>query len=185
MELIICTFDGNAKQAELQAIMHQFNRWQRLQTDILSDHTAGEVMLDNIALVKKDHEGHISVSETIEAYNRQQGLLRNALVGLASVLIAGPLGLPLAIGTMVGGSAINLGLGMTDLGFQNEELLEIGQQLEEGSTALITLVPTGESSDTLITALQTLDGHMTHRTLSTDAIAKLTEPIKEPDEPAP
>ena len=129
-QLIVCTFDGEAKADEataaIQALDAQFDT----------------IKLGNIAVLRKDERGEITFWETKELreYGRDTrfGAVLGWLFGAANALVGAPVG-P-AHGFTAGATLGTEMAALRDVGFPDDALRTIGQQLHAGSSALVTLV---------------------------------------------
>lgn len=161
MQLIICVFDGATRADEVKQAIQNLDK--RLDT----------VKLGNIAIVRKGVAGKITFDET-EDVSARQGALFGAVAGGLLGLVA--LSVPGAV--MIGTTGAAIG-GITadslDMGFADRELKQIGEGLEKGSSAFITLVRDGEEATIIISELEQLGGTLMQRALSEQVVAQLTE----------
>ena len=86
------------------------------------------------AVIRKDEGGKIHIKETADMSGKK-GAGIGALLGVAVGLLAGPVGLWVGGGAIVGWLAAR-----RDKGFKNERLETVGQGLNPGSSAIIAVV---------------------------------------------
>lgn len=93
--------------------------------------------LEDAAIIAKEEGGKVRVQETKDT-STVEGAVRGSWWGLlGGFLVGGPVGLAgLAIGAAAGGIWAKL----RDIGIQDEQMQELGEQLPEGSAALLLLV---------------------------------------------
>jgi uncharacterized membrane protein len=161
MQLIVCVFDGATRADEVKHAIQNLDK--RLDT----------VKLGNIAIVRKGVGGKITFDET-EDIDARRGALFGAVAGGLMGLVA--LSVPGAAmigttGAAVGGITAN----SLDMGFPDRELKQIGEGLEKGSSAFISLVRDGEEATIVIDELERLGGTVMQHTLAEQVLAQLTE----------
>ena len=162
-QLIVCLFDGDAKADEarvaIQALDEQF----------------GTIELGNIAILRKGADGYLSFSETQELheYNRDTtfGIVLGWLLGAANTLVGAPLGI--APGVESGAAFGTEFAAQRDIGFPDEALRQLGEQLHAGSSALVTLVDPDHTA-AVVAELEKLGGTIAHAQLPPETIAALT-----------
>jgi uncharacterized membrane protein len=162
-QLIVCTFDGDARADEARAAVQAL------------DQQLGAIKLGNIAILRKGADGKLTFSETEELreYSRDStfGIVLGWLLGAANTLVGAPLGV--APGVEAGAAFGIEAAAQRDVGFPDETLRQLGQQLHAGSSALVTLVEPDQSA--AVTAeLEKLGGMIVQSRLPPDAIAALT-----------
>ncbi len=161
MQLIICTFDAATRASEVQEAIRAWDR----QIDT--------VRLGNIAIVQKTSDGQISFRET-EDIGQELGNITGAIAGGVAWFVyafAGSFGA--VAGPMARFKTENSVRRLVgDMGFPDPALQEIGAQLNAGSSALITLVQSGEIS-LVITELQRLGGTIVEHAVAADIVAEL------------
>ena len=86
------------------------------------------------AVIRKDDDGKIHIKETADMSGKK-GAGVGALLGVAVGLLAGPVGLWVGGGAIVGWLAAR-----RDKGFKNERLERVGEGLTPGSSAIIAVV---------------------------------------------
>ncbi|HJZ45662.1 MAG TPA: DUF1269 domain-containing protein [Roseiflexaceae bacterium] len=162
-QLIVCTFDGDAKADEARAAIQSLD--EQLNT----------IKLGNIAILRKGADGNVTFYETEELreYSRDStfGIVLGWLLGAANTLVGAPLGV--APGVESGAALGTEAAAARDVGFPDEALRQVGEQLHAGSSALITLVESGQSA-TVVAALQKLGGQILQGQLPPETLAALT-----------
>ncbi len=148
-QLVICTFPA-AEQADaaLRALQdHEHHR------------PAGH--LDNIAVVRRDENGEISFFETREVEEAQStsnlAMVFGWMLGAAGAILGGPLGPD--FGVRFGAYAADDMTLRHDVGFPDEVLRRFGEQLQSGSSALLTVATAGQR-DELLAELRRLGGDL-------------------------
>jgi uncharacterized membrane protein len=108
-----------------------------------------KVDLENVALIHKEAEGKIEIKEDAEKIAGEAGI--GALVGGALGILAGPAGVITfgALGAALGGISAKL----DDAGFDDTRLRNLGETLEPGNSAIVTVLET-ESTEQLIAELE-------------------------------
>ena len=108
-----------------------------------------KIDLENTVLVSKDDEGKIHIKEEAEKIAGEAGI--GALVGGALGLLAGPAGVIVfgTIGAALGGMSAKL----DDVGFDDTRLKNLGERLEPGKSAIVT-VTEGKYSEKLVEELK-------------------------------
>jgi uncharacterized membrane protein len=161
MRLIICTFDATDKADAVKDTLHAWER--RLHT----------VKLGNIAIVHKTTEGQVSFRETHDI-RYELGAMTGALAGGVAWFLyafAGSFG-PIA-GKWAGYQVENaVERAVTDMGFPDHTLQQIGESLDAGSSALITLVRPDEEP-IVVEELQRLGGTIVQHTIDAELAAEL------------
>ena len=162
-QLIICTFDGDAKadaaSAAIQAI----------------DERLGTLKLGNIAILRKGADGSVTFWETeqLREYSRDStfGIVLGWLLGAANTLVGAPLGV--APGVESGAAFGAEAAARRDVGFPDDTLRQVGEQLHAGSSALVTLVDPDHGA-TVVAELEKLGGTISQGQLPPETIAALT-----------
>jgi uncharacterized membrane protein len=161
-QLIVCLFDGDARADEarmaIQALDEQFRA----------------IELGNIAILRKGADGNLSFSETEELheYSRDTtfGIVLGWLLGAANTLVGAPLGVAPGVES---GAAFGTGIAARrDVGFPDQVLRQLGEQLHAGSSALVTLVEPDQTA-AVVAELEKLGGTITHAQLPPETIAAL------------
>ena len=162
-QLIICTFDGDAKAEAAGAAIQAL------------DERIGTLKLGNIAILHKGAEGNVTFWETeaLREYRRDStfGIVLGWLLGAANTLVGAPLGV--APGVESGAALGTEAAAQRDVGFPDQTLRQLGEQLHAGSSALVTLVDPDHST-TVVAELEKLGGTITQGQLPSDTIAALT-----------
>ena len=162
-QLIVCTFDGDAQADTARAAIQALDA--QLDT----------IKLGNIAVLRKDARSVISFWETNELREYQRnirfGIVLGWLLGAANTLVGAPLGT--APGVESGAALGTEVAAQRDVGFPDDALRQIGQQLHAGSSALVTLVEP-EQSPIVIAELEKLGGTIIQSELPAATVAALT-----------
>ncbi len=96
----------------------------------------GAVGIKNAAVLRKDENGKLRIGETGDLSPARGGVI-GGVVGAGIGLLAGPaLLVPAAIGALIGGLAGKL----SDSGFPQERLKQLGENLTPDSSAIIAVV---------------------------------------------
>jgi uncharacterized membrane protein len=104
--------------------------------DLVKMHKAGSIQLLDAAVLVRDEDGKLTVTERGEL-TPKKGARRGALIGVALGVIFPP---SLLAGAAIGAAAGAVTGKVTDQGFANEMLQEIGAELESGKSAIIAVV---------------------------------------------
>lgn len=122
-DLIMAVFDTE------EAASNSFRDLQQAEKRKLVD-------TKNVVVIYKEDEGKIHIQETAEKAAGEVGI--GALVGGALGLLAGPVGMITlgAAGAVLGGLTAKL----DDVGFDDDKLERIGEALQPGSSAIITVL---------------------------------------------
>ena len=162
-QLIACLFDGDAKADEarsaIQALDEQF----------------GTLKLGNIAILRKGADGSVTFSETQELreYSRDTtfGIVLGWLLGAANTLVGAPLGVAPGVES---GAALGIeAAAQRDVGFPDQALRQLGEQLHAGSSALVTLVAPDQAT-AVVAELEKLGGTIMQGRLPPETVAALT-----------
>lgn len=161
MQLIICTFDAATRASEVHEAIRAWDR----QIDA--------VRLGNVAIVQKSSDGQISFRET-EDIGRELSNITGAIAGGVAWFVYAFAG---SFGQIAGPwarfraeNSVRRLVG--DMGFPDYALEDIGNQLDAGSSALITLVQPGEAP--LVRAeLQRLGGTIVEHEIAPEIVAEL------------
>jgi uncharacterized membrane protein len=162
-QLIVCTFDGDSKADAARAVIQALDE----QIDTLK--------LGNIAILRKGTDGNVTFWETdaLREYRRDStfGIVLGWLLGAANTLVGAPLGV--APGVESGAAFGTEAAALRDVGFPDQTLRQLGQQLHAGSSALVTLVDP-EHSATVVAELEKLGGTIIQGQLPPETVAALT-----------
>jgi uncharacterized membrane protein len=104
--------------------------------DLKAKGKSGEIMLDDAALITKDDLGRIHHKETADM-SQGKGAAIGAGIGAAVGLLAGPIGLAAVMGGALGAAAT-----APDKGFSDIRLRKIGEDLPNGTAAVVALTGT-------------------------------------------
>ena len=162
-QLIVCTFDGDAKADAARAAIQTL------------DERISALKLGNIAILRKGADGNVTFWESDEQreYRRDStfGIVLGWLLGAANTLVGAPLGV--GPGVAAGAALGNEAAAQRDVGFPDQSLRQLGEQLHAGSSALVTLVDP-EHSATVVAELEQLGGTIIQGQLPPDTVAALT-----------
>jgi uncharacterized membrane protein len=161
-QLIICTFDGDAQAEPAGAAIQAL------------DKQIGALKLGNIAILRKGADGNLTYWETDELreYRRDStfGIVLGWLLGAANTLVGAPLGV--APGVESGAALGTEAAAQRDVGFPDHTLRQLGEQLQAGSSALITLVDPDHGA-IVVAELEKLGGTTMQGQLPPDTVAAL------------
>jgi uncharacterized membrane protein len=163
MRLIVCAFDAADKAEEVEQALEALDR--RLET----------VKLGNIAIVERTADGQISFRETKDHRN-VLSQVTGMVAGAASWMIYAFAG---SLGYQAGPAAYSMSYNtaerlIRDSGFYDEALREIGEHLDAGSSALITLV-TPDEEPVVVEELERLGGKLIQREVAPEVFAELMQ----------
>ena len=163
MRLIVCVFDATGRADEVKDALRAL------------DQKVDSIELGNIALVRKSAEGEVEFHET---QDHREGISRVAgtVTGTVAWFVyafAGSLGYQAAPVAYEAGYSTAERL-VQDTGFPDSALEEIGEHLDAGSSALITLVR-AEEQPTVVEELQRLGGHLIEHDIPPEIVAELTK----------
>jgi uncharacterized membrane protein len=163
MQLIVCAFDAADKADEVEQALEALDR--RLET----------IKLGNIAIVEKTADGQVSFQETKDHRNVISQVTGMA-AGAASWLVYAFAG---SLGYQAGPAAYSVSYNtaerlIRDNGFLDDALREVGEHLDAGSSALITLV-TPEEEPIVIQELERLGGKLIQRDIAPELLAELMQ----------
>lgn len=160
-QLIICTFDAEDKAAEVEHALDALDK----QIDTFK--------LGNVAIIRKTAEGTVEFHET---HDRMRGISQTvgAVAGTVAWFVhslAGSFGA--MAGENVSESTYTAVRGrLRDSGFPDDALEQVGEHLDAGRSALITLVHPEEAP--YVTAeIEKLGGHVQEQTLEPNLVAEL------------
>lgn len=160
--LVVCAFDGATLAEEARLVIRAL------------DARLDAVQLGNIAVVSKGPDGQAEYWETAEVaeYRRTStfGAVTGWLLGLVGVFVGAPFGPAQA-------SIAGETLGTSELldreqGFPDEELRHLAEQLQAGSSLLLTLVRP-EEAPLVVAELERLGGRLIERTLHPEILKRL------------
>ena len=163
MRLIVCAFDATDKADEVEEALEALDR--RLET----------IKLGNIAIVEKTADGQVSFRETKDHRNVISQVTGMA-AGAASWLVYAFAG---SLGYQAGPAAYSVSYNtaerlIRDSGFLDDALREVGEHLDAGSSALITLV-TPDEEPVVIVEIERLGGKLFQREIAPELLAELTQ----------
>ena len=162
-QLIVCTFDGDSKADAARAAI------------LALDEQIDTLKLGNIAILRKGTDGNVTFWETDELreYRRDStfGIVLGWLLGAANTLVGAPLGV--APGVASGAAFGTEVAAQRDVGFPDQTLRQLGEQLHAGSSALVTLVDPQHSA-TVVAELEKLGGTIIQGQLPPETVAALT-----------
>jgi len=154
-ELLVVAFNGETRAFDVLKNLQQLNH----------EHL---IHLKNAAVVVHERNGKLSIHET-QDFDAKQGAIAGALAG-------GLLGM--LKGEALEGAALGVAGGLIaskviDLGFKDDYLREIGNNLTPGSSAIVALVQF-EHVDEAVRALNLHGGVIMRQTLPADVAAKVS-----------
>jgi uncharacterized membrane protein len=163
MRLIVCAFDAEDKADEVEEALEALDR--QLET----------VKLGNIAIIERKADGVVSFRETQDHRNVVSQVTGMA-AGAAAWLVYAFAG---SLGYQAGPAAYSTGYNtaerlIRDGGFLDEALREVGEHLEAGSSALITLV-TPDEEPIVVAELERLGGKLIQKDVAPEIVAELTQ----------
>jgi uncharacterized membrane protein len=162
IELVARLYDAPDKAAEALEFLRGVQRSQR-----------GALKIRNSAILIKDADGKLTLTESGDLSPRKGGVW-GALAGGLLGALAGPVGIVL-------GAAAGAGIGAAsthwiDLGFPDEFLTRLQDQLTPGSSALVMLVE-HQYMNSLAESLGGLEGVVMQHTLTDEVVDQL---LREP-----
>ncbi len=164
LQLIICAFDMVGRADEVKKSLKEL------------DDESPTVKLGDIAIVKKDTDGSISFHETGDHRTVVSKVAGAVAGGVAWFVYAFAGSLGNTAGPLVYDDAYNAAQSrLKDAGFPDYALRELGEHLDAGSSALITLV-TPDEVELVKIRLEQLGGVFIEHTLPAEVAAALTTP---------
>jgi uncharacterized membrane protein len=163
MRLVVCAFDATDKAEEVERALEALDR--RLET----------IKLGNIAIIEKTADGEVSFRETKDHRNVISQVTGMA-VGAVSWLVYAFAG---SLGYQAGPAAYSVSYNtaerlIRDSGFYDEALREVGEHLDAGSSALITLV-TPDEEPAVVEELERLGGKLIQKDVAPELLDELTQ----------
>jgi uncharacterized membrane protein len=167
MRLIVCAFDAADKADEVEQALEALDR--RLET----------IKLGNIAIVERSADGEVGFRESRDHRNVLSQVTGMA-AGAAAWLVYAFAG---SLGYQAGPAAYSASYNtaerlIRDRGFLDEALREVGEHLDAGSSALITLV-TPDEEPVVVEELERLGGKLIQQEVAPEVYAEL---MQEPDD---
>jgi uncharacterized membrane protein len=138
---------------------------------LLKELNKKESVIHNIAVLTKDAEGKTSLKET-EDVSPKHGALFGAVTGGLVGLLAGPVGA--VVGAAAGAATGGIAAGRIDMGFPDEYLKTLQENLEPGRAAVVALVDQA-GVDSVQQALTDVDGELLRLALTDNMVNRLTE----------
>jgi uncharacterized membrane protein len=163
MRLIVCAFDATDKAEEVEEALEALDR--RLET----------IKLGNIAIIEKTGDGQVSFRESKDHRNVLSQVTGMAAGAVAWVVYA----FAGSVGYQAGPQAYSTSYNaaerlIRDRGFLDEALREVGEHLDAGSSALITLV-TPDEEPIVVEELERLGGKLIQKDLPPEFLDELTQ----------
>jgi uncharacterized membrane protein len=124
VELIVAAFHSEGKAGEV------LRQLRILEKD-------GDVFLVNAAVMSKDEQGQLSLSETQDV-SSGKGAIFGAIAGGLIGWLGGPLGA--VIGAAAGAATGGVAAGHIDMGFPDETLNELKDLLKPNDSAILALI---------------------------------------------
>lgn len=166
---LVCVFDGAAGGDEAYEALRSLD--QRLD----------EIKLGNVAVVRRRADGQVAISESSDLKTNTSLIGSLPLVGMLVGLIAGRagiLGLSREMAVALGGVAgllVGVTISTLDLGFADETLQQLGEDLGADQSAIVMLVRPSEEGY-VRAKLASLRGRLIQDTLPPETIAQLIAP---------
>ncbi len=161
MQLIIGTFDGASQAEQVRSTLETLSR------DVQAVH------LGRLAIVERRADGQIGLSERND-WREQIGSAFGAVAGTVTSFLYAFVGLigP-STGTAVAETTANATESLVrDMGFPDDALYAIGEQLQAGQTALIALIDPAD--EPIVRAeLERLGGQIVQHSLPAALVARL------------
>ncbi|MFN8473076.1 MAG: DUF1269 domain-containing protein [Anaerolineae bacterium] len=157
--LVVCLFDGVNQATEAREAIEAVDR----KLDV--------VKLGNIAVIYKDAEGKVSITETGDVKHEwgRWSLGTGTAAAVAVALTGGAILVP----ALVAGGVAAVATQFIDTGFPDSVLKEIGAGLDGGQSVLITIVDNEQERDIVQTELSGLGGRLIQNTLAEETVRKL------------
>lgn len=165
MQLIVCTFNAAAQAERVSEVLVGLEQ---------RDHS---VSLGNLAFVRRDANGQISLSERADR-REQLGEMLGGMVGAVTDFVYAFVGLvgPQA-GTYAADETQNAVQRLVrDSGFPDEALYTIGERLRAGQSAVVTLARP-EAAPAVLAELERLGGTTVQHELPPSVVAELTRTL--------
>lgn len=132
-----------------------------------------QLTLQDAALVAKDDGGKIKVQETRDVTTAQGAASGGWLGLLGGLLVGGPIGL--AVGAL-GAAAGGIWAKLRDIGIQDEQMQDLGAQLQEGETALLLLVEDAHVFHAMA-ELRRFSGRLLHTTCDERSVERMQDAL--------
>lgn len=162
LQLIICAFDAVGRADEVKKALKEL------------DDESPTVKLGDIAIVERDADGAIRFHETGDHRTVVSKVAGTVAGGVAWFVYAFAGSLGHAAGPMVYTDAYNAAQSrLKDAGFPDSALRDLGEHLDAGSSAIITLV-TEDEAPLVKARLEQLGGVFIEHTLPAEVAAALT-----------
>ena len=160
-QLIICTFDAADKASEVEEALDALDK----QID--------HFKLGNVAIIRKTDDGEVEFHETQDRM-RDLSQTVGAVAGTVAWFVHSLAG---SFGAMAGENVSESTYAavrsrLRDSGFADDALERVGEHLDTGMSALITLV-SPEEAPYVIAEIEKLGGHLEEQTLEPDLLAEL------------
>lgn len=143
---------------------------ERAREALRSLEKAGQLRLDDTAVVVKDADGKVRVKDTVDR-GVIFGAVGGGLLGLLLTFMFPIVGL--AIGA-AGGALVGK---LADTGIDKKFIDDVKESLQPGGSALFALVA-GERPEAAIAAFEPFEGTLHHTSLPTDLEASLRNALK-------
>jgi uncharacterized membrane protein len=162
INLYIVTFDH-----ELKA--------QKLLDDMESATQEGTFDFIDAAVMIRDNEGNIEISETSDP-STKRGAIVGGVIGGFIGLIGGPAGV--GLGAAAGAAIAGFATSKMDLGIPDDELRTIADSLQPGTSAMVVIVKDAWV-DIMFSKLSRYNGEVKQQELSQEVIAELLDGTNE------
>ncbi len=158
--VVIATFEDEATAEDALRIIQEAHR-------------EAQLTFKAYAVVRRDAENKLHVKETGDP-GGIAGAVSGGALGAALGLLAGPIGLAVLTGAVVGGAAMKL----RDTGVKNDALRAAGESLKPGMAALVVLAEEG-SEDFIAEKLRLNGGTVTGAALEEEDVTDTPNPPAE------
>jgi uncharacterized membrane protein len=128
--------EDHAKVELMAAVYPNVAEAKATLDDLVEMHKAGAIELVDAAVMVRDKAGRLTITERGEL-TPKKGAKRGALIGVALGVIFPP---SLLAGAALGAAAGAVAGKVTDQGFENEMLVELGAELEPGKSAILAVI---------------------------------------------
>jgi uncharacterized membrane protein len=160
-QLIVCTFPGDGAE-EARVALQDLAAEREIATP------------DNIAVLRKRDDGTVTFWETASASERRTdtsfGMIAGWLLGAVGAVLGAPLG-P-SYGMTTGDAAATEVAAARDVGFPDDMLRHLGERLNAGESAIVTLLPFDQARPA-VEELERLGGKPVQSTLPPEMLSAL------------
>lgn len=160
-EVVVVVFPDQNKASEVLKTLQELNKEQAIK-------------LGNAAVIVRESNGHVTIKETHD-FTAQQGAIAGALAGGLAGLLRGNLIAGAAAGA-VGGLAAGK---VVDLGFKDDYLKELSEQLQPNSSAIVAVVHFEHLEEAMKVLDQYSGGKILRQTLDPEVARQLSEAVED------